>query len=235
MIEGGVAGGSAQSLAAERRANAERLLSEATRLEATATDERWMANQLAELPASYTILHDLTLPGGRGKVDHVVVGPGGAFLVLTRRVDGPLSFQHDQLYAGAASLKPALDGARVEAQALTQSLGTPVVPVIGLLGTVVQESVPGAIDGVLVTAAEQMARVVSRGSHTLLPSTKVTEVADRAMPLLATPGARPRGGPVAAVPSPPPLPAAALAAAAVPDAPPADPAPKVKKPERTAH
>ena len=235
MIEGGVAGGSAQSLAAERRANAERLLSEATRLETIATDERWMANQLAELPASYTILHDLTLPGGRGKVDHVVVGPGGAFLVLTRRVDGPLSFQHDQLFAGPTSLKPALDGARVEAQALTQSLGTPVVPIIGLLGTVVQESIPGAIEGVLVTAAEQMARVVSRGSHTLLPSTKVTEVADRAMPLLATPGARPRGGPVAAVPSPPPLPAAALAAASAPDVPSPGPAPKEKKPERTAH
>jgi hypothetical protein len=54
MIEGGTPGGSAQSQAAERRANAERLLSEATRLDATAADERSMAAHLAELPSSYT-------------------------------------------------------------------------------------------------------------------------------------------------------------------------------------
>lgn len=217
MIEGGVPGGSAQGQAAERRAHAERLVSEATRLEATAADERAMAGQLSQLPSSYAILHDLTLPGGRGLVDHLVIGPGGAFLVASRRVDGVVSYQHEQLYAGTTSLKPILDSARVEAQALTQSLGTPVVPVVGLVGAPVPADAPPAIEGVLVTPTDQTAHVITRGSHTLLPSTKVGEIAERAAPLLTSPGTRLRAGatppqgaaPVAAVPAPPPLPAAA--------------------------
>jgi hypothetical protein len=218
MIEGGNPGGSAQAQATERRAHAERLLSEASRLEATASDERSMAAQLADLPSSYTVLHDLTLPGGRGSVDHVVIGPGGAFLVVSRRVDGPLTLQQDQLFHGASPAKPLLDSARAQAQALTQSLGTPVVPVVGLLGTPVPDTVPPAIDGVLVCAADQMTRVLSRGSHTLLPSTKVAEVGERAAPLLVAPGTHPRGAvsttPSPAVPAPPPLPPVATAAPA---------------------
>lgn len=210
MIEGGNPGGSAQSQAAERRQHAERLLSEATRLEATAADERSMAAHLAELPSSYTVLHDLTLPGGRGSVDHLVIGPGGAFLVVSRRVDGPLSFQQDQLFHGATPAKPLLDSARAQAQVLTQSLGTPVVPVVGLVGTPVPDTIPPAIDGVLVCAVDQMTRVLSRGSHTLLPSTKVAEVGERAVPLLVVAGTRARGAvsstPAPAVPAPPPLP-----------------------------
>ena len=225
MIEGGTPGGSAQTHAAERRAHAERLLSEATRLEATAADERSMAAHLAELPSSYTVLHDLTLPGGRGAVDHLVIGPGGAFLVASRRVDGPLSVQGDQLFHGATPAKPLLDSARAQAQALTQSLGTPVVPVIGILGAAVPDTVPPAIDGVLVCAADQMTRVLSRGSHTLLPSTKVAEVGDRAVPLLVAPGTHPRGAvattPSPAVPAPPPLPPVAPAPSAAPAATPA--------------
>ncbi|MEN9645705.1 MAG: hypothetical protein RL238_2374 [Actinomycetota bacterium] len=223
MIEGGTPGGSAQSQAAERRANAERLLSEATRLDATAADERSMAAHLAELPSSYTVLHDLNLPGGRGSVEHVVIGPGGAFLIASRRVDGPLSVQGDQLFHGSTPAKPLLDSARAQAQSLTQSLGTPVVPVLGLLGTPVPDTVPPAIDGVLVCAADQMTRVLSRGSHTLLPSTKVAEVGERAVPLLVVAGTRPRGvvatTPSPAVPAPPPpLPTAPPAADAAPAA-----------------
>ena len=64
MIEGGSPGGSAQTQAANRRAHGRRLLAEATGLDTVAADERSMASWLAELPAAYTILHDLTLPGG---------------------------------------------------------------------------------------------------------------------------------------------------------------------------
>ena len=201
MIEGGVAGVSAQSLAAERRAQAERLTAEASRLDATATDERWMSNHLAQLPSSYALLHDLSLPDGRGRVDHVVVGPGGAFVVLTRRVDGALTVQGDQLFAGGHSLKPAFDGARLSAQALTHGLGTPVVPIIALVGVSALGTLPGAIDGVLVTPADHTAQMVGRGSHTQLTGPQMSEVIDRVAPMLSGPGVRARG---AAVPVPPP-------------------------------
>lgn len=235
MIEGGIAGGSAQSLASERRAHAERLLSEATRLEVTSLDERWMANHLAQLPSTYCLLHDLTLPDGRGKVDHVVVGPGGAFQVSTLRVDGPLSYQHDQLFAGSHSLTTSFDVARIGSQALSQRLGTPVVPIVALVGSLVPETVPGAIDGVLVTASERTVHVLTHGTHTPLQGPSVNEVVERALPLLTVPGSRARSAP-AAVPAPVVVPASMSAApTSVASVAPAAPRVKAPKAARTPH
>lgn len=218
MIEGGNAGGSAQVQAAERKAQAGRLLHEAARLDVVATDERAMATQLAALPPTHAVLHDLTLPDGRGRVDHVVIGPGGAFLVLTRRVDHALAFEQGRLLAGSAPLTPLFDAARVEAQALTQALGTAVVPVVGIVGAQVPTAIPPAVDGVLVCPADQVAAVIGRGAHTQLSAQQVTEVADKAVPLLSVAGTRPRqvAAPAIAPPPPPAAPAPTAASTAAP-------------------
>jgi hypothetical protein len=192
MIEGGNAGGSALAQASQRRATADRLIHEAKWLEAVASDERLMAAQLANLPETYTILHDLRVPGSKGNIDHVVIGPGGAFLIVTRRHDDGVQFHDQQLWAGPTSLKNDFDASRQEAQILSQTLGTPVVPVIGLLGAPVPVAVPSAIDGVMVCALENVDRVVTRNAHTLLPTPKIAEAAERALPLLNTPGSTPR-------------------------------------------
>lgn len=188
MIEGGVAGGSALSQAAQRRATAERLVLEAQWLEALATDERAVAGQLAQLPPAYALLHDLKLPGSKGNIDHLVIGPGGAFVVVTRRCQEAITFRGGQLWSGDLSLRDLLDAARVESQLLTQSIGTPVVPVVTIIGVLVSASLPSAVDGVLLCSAEDVVRVVTRGSHTQLPPHKVSEAAERALPLLHNPG-----------------------------------------------
>lgn len=188
MIEGGVAGGSALSQAAQRRATAERLVLEAQWLEALATDERAVAAQLAQLPPAYALLHDLKLPGSKGNIDHLVIGPGGAFVVVTRRCQEAITFRGGQLWSGDLSLRDLLDAARVESQLLTQSMGTPVVPVVTIIGVLVSASLPSAVDGVLLCSAEDVVRVVTRGSHTQLPPHKVSEAAERALPLLHNPG-----------------------------------------------
>ncbi len=192
MIEGGNAGGSALAQANQRRATADRLIAEATWLERVANDERQMAAQLLNLPTAYSILHDLRVPGSKGNIDHVVVGPGGAFLVVTRRYAQSISYKADQLFAGDTSLRGDLDSARVESQLLTQTLGTPVVPVIGLLGSVLPATVPQQLAGVLICAGDNVARVITRSPHTLLTPTKVADAAERAMPLLNTPGSSTR-------------------------------------------
>lgn len=208
-------------------------MAEARRLEVVAADERAMASRLDELPDTYAILHDLTLPDGRGRVDHVVIGPGGAFLVLTRRVDAVLSLQHGALWSGTAPLAPLLDGARVEAQALTQHLGTPVVPVIGVVGAPIAEGTPGAVGGVLVCPADHLVHVISRGAHTLLPTTKVSEVADKAVALLTVAGTRPRRAAVPVPPPPPPV--AAVTAPLAPAATVTAPVPAAAPPARHGH
>jgi hypothetical protein len=209
MIEGGTPGGSALAQAAQRRATADKLLTEAAWLEGVAADERSMAGQLAVLPPAYAVIHDLRVPGSKGNIDHVVIGPGGAFVVMTRRFDGQLSYHDGQLWAGDASLRGDFESARVEAQLLTQSLGTPVVPVIGYLGAGLPQGAPSSLDGVLVCAADMLVKVVSRGSHTNLAPDKVLEAARKAVPFQNSPGSVTRGqGQVPPPPAPLQRPAA---------------------------
>lgn len=174
--------------AAQRRATSDRLIVEAKWLEALAADEQAMAALLANLPPAYAVLHDLKLPGSKGNVDHVVIGPGGAFVVVTRRCREQVAYSDGQLWVGQTSLRDVLDAVRVESQLLTQALQTPVVPVVGLLGVVLPAAVPTALEGVLICSGDNVTRVITRGSHTLLPPHKVGEVAERALPLLHNPG-----------------------------------------------
>lgn len=190
MFEGGMAGASATALAADRRSSAQRLLSEAARLEAMAADERRIAAELATLPASYSILHDLLVPGREAPFGHVVVGPGGAFLVVSHRHDRELELIDEALWVAGEPLAPVLRDTRSDAELLAEALGTPVRAVVALFGP---EPAAEVLDGVqafddaTVCTAARVARAVSRGSHTLLASRALAEVSDRALPLLTTP------------------------------------------------
>ena len=192
MIHAGLAGGSARQQAAQRRATAERLVHEALWLEALAADEEAVAVQLLKLPPAYALLHDLRLPGSKGNVDHLVVGPGGAFVVAARRCTEPVSFRDGTLWVGELSLGDLLAAAKIESQLLTQTLGTTVVPVVALLGSQPPASLPQAIDGVLVCSVDNVVRVVTRASHTLMSQQKVSEAAERALPLLNNAGSEVR-------------------------------------------
>ena len=167
-------------------------MAEAKWLEALAADERVMALQLAMLPPAYALLHDLRLPGSKGNVDHLVVGPGGAFVIVTRRCSHPVEFRDDELWADSQSLNDVLAAAEVEAQLLTQLLRTPVVGVVALLDTTLPAAVPPKVAGVLVCTGDLVARVVTRGSHTLLPPHQVAEISERALPLLHSTESVPR-------------------------------------------
>lgn len=188
VIEGGVPGGSARYHAGQRRATADRLTLEANWLETIAADQTTMRGVLAGLPVAYAVMHDLNVPGSKGTIDHVVVGPGGAFIVVSRRYGEHIDYRDGQLWAGDRSMRSVLDGARVESELMTQTLGTPVVPVLALLDTLLPAATPGVVDGVLVTSDENVVRVITRGAHTLLGPDKVNEITQRALPMLHTPG-----------------------------------------------
>ena len=192
VIEGGVAGGSAYQLAGQRRATADRLLEEAKWLEALAADERTMAKQLAILPPAYALLHDLRLAGSKGNVDHLVIGPGGAFVVVIRRCPHTVEYRDGKLFADSQSLGDVLTAAEVEAQLLTQLLRTPVVGVVALLDARLPAAMPPKVAGTLVCTGDMIGRVITRGSHTLLPPHKVAEVTERAVPFLHSPSSLPR-------------------------------------------
>ncbi len=204
MIEGGVPGGSARHHAGQRRATADRLTLEANWLETIAADQTTMRDVLAKLPTAYALLHDLNVPGSKGTIDHVVVGPGGAFIVVSRRYGEHIDYRDGQLWAGDRSMRSVLEGARVESELMTQSLATPVVPVLALLDTMLPAATPGVVDGVLVTAEENVVRVITRGAHTLLGPDKVFDITQRAMPMLHSPGSVARIDETTGAPAPVP-------------------------------
>lgn len=192
MIEAGVAGGSAAHHADQRRTVAARLAAEAEWLESVAADERDTAAQLQQLSTAHSILHDLKLEGVQGNIDHLVIGPGGAFVIVTRRFAEQVSVRGEALFVGERSLQAELEGVTTVAGRLTQQLGTPVVPVIGFHGGVLPAAAPQQVAGVYIAAVENLARVITRASHTLLAPHKVSEAAERVLPLLFNPGSVPR-------------------------------------------
>ncbi len=145
-----------------------------------------MSGVLSRLPVAYAVLHDLNVPGAKGTIDHLVIGPGGAFIVVSRRYGEHIDYRDGQLWAGHRSMRSVLDGARIESEAMTQALATPVVPVLVLLNTLMPAATPGVVDGVLVTSDDYVVRVVTRGAHTLLSPDKVVELSQRALPMLHT-------------------------------------------------
>ena len=89
--EGGiVAGESARDVAAKRREKAQRLNKVADAYERGAAGEERTAHALAMLPASgWFVLHDVRWPGKRfANIDHVVVGPGGVFVIDSKAWSG---------------------------------------------------------------------------------------------------------------------------------------------------
>ena len=65
-----------------------------------AEGEAITARELAKLPAPHVALHDFRIPGTRSNVDHVVIGPGGVFVVETKRMQGRLRVRRGVVYIG---------------------------------------------------------------------------------------------------------------------------------------
>ena len=56
-----------------------------------AAGERRTARLLAALERQgWAVLHDLALPGSRANIDHLVIGPGGVFVIDSKQYRGRL-------------------------------------------------------------------------------------------------------------------------------------------------
>src|SRR3954452_18934163 len=92
MEEGVWRGKSAREVAARSRAKAERLMRRAEMFERGALGEERTAATLRELPAAWTALHDVRWPGRRfANIDHIVIGPGGVFVVDSKNWSGNIT------------------------------------------------------------------------------------------------------------------------------------------------
>jgi hypothetical protein len=122
-----------------------------------AAGERRTARLLDPLERhGWAVLHDLALPGSRANLDHLVIGPGGVFVIDSKQYRGRLYLDPiGRLWHGRYPLAPVLRTVSFEADQAAQILpdpGVAVVPIVAVHGA----QVPwGKVltDGVPVVAA----------------------------------------------------------------------------------
>jgi hypothetical protein len=148
-----------------------------------AAGERHTARLLNALePHGWAILHDLAVPGSRANIDHLVIGPGGVFVIDSKQYRGRLQLDPSgRLWHGRYPLAPALRVVGFEADQAAQLLpdpGVAVVPIVAVHGA----QVPWGkivIEGVPVVAARRLPSMLRALSAVLAPE-RVAELAGQA-------------------------------------------------------
>jgi hypothetical protein len=131
-----------------------------------AAGERRTALLLAGLERQgWAVLHDLAVPGSRANLDHLVIGPGGVFVIDSKQYRGRLQFdQSGRLWHGRYPLAPALRAVSFEADQAALVLTDPdvvVVPILAVHGAQVPWGKVVA-DGVPVVAARRLPSMIRR-------------------------------------------------------------------------
>jgi hypothetical protein len=93
-----MAGESAHEMARRAREKAARLERQADHWERGSLGEQATGAVLASLPEGWFALHDVRWPGRpRANIDHVVIGPGGIFVIDTKNWTGRITVSNDVL------------------------------------------------------------------------------------------------------------------------------------------
>ncbi len=145
-----------------------------------AAGEQATAALLAGLaPRRWTVLHDLTVPGSRANIDHLVIGPTGLWVVDSKAFRGKVRARGGQVRVGGVPLSSA--AVRWEAEVVSDRLAVPARPLIALHGPSLPRRARRC-DGVRVVAATRLARRLRRGAwlRPRLSAGEVKQIADRA-------------------------------------------------------
>jgi hypothetical protein len=124
-----------------------------------AVGERRTARVLAALERyGWAVLHDLAVPRSQANIDHLVIGPGGVFVIDSKQYRGRLQLDGSgRLWHGRYPLAPALRAVSFEADRAALVLTDPdvvVVPIMAVHGTQVPWG-KVVVDGVPVVAARR--------------------------------------------------------------------------------
>jgi Nuclease-related domain len=148
-----------------------------------AAGERRTARLLDPLERhGWAVLHDLAVPGSRANIDHLVIGPGGVFVIDSKQYRGRLELDRSgRLWHGRYPLAPILRAVSFEADQAARVLpdpGVAVVPIVAVHGA----QVPWGkviIQGVPVVPARRLPTILCELPAVLGPQ-RVADLADRA-------------------------------------------------------
>jgi hypothetical protein len=147
-----------------------------------AAGERRTARVLGQLERhGWAVLHDLAVPGSRANIDHLVIGPGGIFVIDSKQYRGRLQLDPSgRLWHGRYPLAPSLQALSFEADQAAQILPDPgvvVLPIVAVHGAQVPWG-KVVIDGVPVVPARRLPSMLREFPAVLGPE-RVAWLADR--------------------------------------------------------
>jgi Nuclease-related domain len=148
-----------------------------------AAGERRTARLLDPLERrGWGVLHDLAIPGSRANIDHLVIGPGGVFVIDSKHYRGRLQLDSSgRLWHGRYPLAPTLQAVSFEADQAAVVLPDPglaVVPIVAVHGAQVPWG-KVVMNGVPVVAARRLPSML-RSLPAVLGPERVTVLADQA-------------------------------------------------------
>jgi hypothetical protein len=148
-----------------------------------AAGERRTARLLSPLERhGWAVLHDLAVPDSRANIDHLVIGPGGVFVIDSKQYRGRLQLDGSgRLWHGRYPLAPTLRAVEFEADRAAQVLPDPgvvVVPIVAVHGAQVPWG-KVVVDGVPVVPARRLPSML-RALPAVLGPERVTALADQA-------------------------------------------------------
>jgi Nuclease-related domain len=148
-----------------------------------AAGERRTARLLVPLERhGWAVLHDLAVPGSQANLDHLIIGPGGVFVIDSKHYRGRLQLDPcGRLWHGRYPLAPTLRAVSFEADQAARVLPDPgmaVVPIVAVHGAQVPwEKV--VTQGVPVVSARRLPSML-RQLPAMLGPERVAWLADQA-------------------------------------------------------
>jgi Nuclease-related domain len=148
-----------------------------------AAGEQRTARLLAPLERQgWVVLHDLALPGSRANLDHLVIGPGGVFVIDSKQYRGRLQLDGSgRLWHGRYPLAPTLRAVGFEGDQAAQVLPDPGVVVRPIMA-VHRAQVPWGkvvMNGVPVVPGRRLPSTLRQLPAVLGPE-RVADLADQA-------------------------------------------------------
>jgi hypothetical protein len=148
-----------------------------------AAGERRTARLLVPLERhGWAVLHDLAVPGSQANLDHLIIGPGGVFVIDSKQHRGRLQLDPcGRLWHGRYPLAPTLRAVSFEADQAARVLPDPgmaVIPIVAVHGAQVSwEKV--VTQGVPVVSARRLPSMLRQLPAVLGPE-RVAWLADQA-------------------------------------------------------
>ena len=166
-----MAGESAREEARRAREKSERLARRAEMFEKGAEGETATAAVLAALPPGWTAIHDVRWPSRRlANIDHILVGPGGIFVIDSKNWSGTITVANGHLRQNGRSREKAVAACADAGLAIAELAGPYADRVYPVLCFVTDESLSGRCRDVMVCSSTTLRQMLMSRPSKLDPS-----------------------------------------------------------------